>query len=237
MARNPRYWPQEALFFCARIVRPTCSRGLRKENMRARYQLGSVRREARKRGPAVWVFRWRELDASGETVRRKTVVGSVTRFRTKAAALQACESLRSTINKETRTPQTMAELVTHYQKKEMSEDSSKAYSTRTAYSVYLRNWIVPVWGGYSLSDVRTVAVEDWLHTLTLAPGSRAKIRNLMSTLFNHAMRYEWTDRNPISLVRQSAKRERTPDVLTAEEIRALVSELNGPYYVMTFLAA
>ena len=120
----------------------------------------------------------------------------------------------------------------------MSLDSDKSFSTRTAYAVYLRNWIVPVWGENSLSDVRTVAVEDWLHTLPLANGSRAKIRNLMSTLFNHAIRYEWTERNPIRMVRQSAKRERTPDVLTVEEIRALLAELgSGPYYVMTFVAA
>jgi integrase len=80
-------------------------------------------------------------------------------------------------------------------------------------------------------------VEDWLRTLPLANGSRAKIRNLMSALFNHAMRHEWTDRNPIRLVRQSAKRERTPDVLTAEEIGKLLTKLDGPYYVMVFLAA
>ena len=49
----------------------------------------------------------------------------------------------------------------------------------------------------------------------------------MSTLFNHAMRYEWTDRNPIRLVRQSAKRLSTPDVLTAEEIGKLLAKLDG----------
>lgn len=92
-------------------------------------------------------------------------------------------------------------------------------------------------GRYSLSDVRTVAVEDWLRSLPMANGSRAKIRNIMSALFNHAMRYEWADRNPIRLVRQSAKREVTPEVLTAEEIKSLLSELDGPYFMMTFLAS
>ncbi len=203
---------------------------------RARYQNGSIKREKRKHGPAVWTFRWRESTPDGST-RRKAVIGTVEQYRTKADAWKACETLRSTINRETGTPRTIAELVTHYRTKEMSEESGKAYSTRTAYAVWLRNWIVPVWGEHSLSDVRTVAVEDWLHTLPLANGSRAKIRNLMSALFNHAMRYEWTDRNPIRLVRQSAKRERTPDVLTAEEIKALLAELDGPYYVMAFLAA
>jgi site-specific recombinase XerD len=64
---------------------------------------------------------------------------------------------------------------------------------------------------------------------SLAPGTKAKLRNIMSTIFNHAIRSEWIERNPICLVRQSAKRLRAPDVLTAEEIRALLSKLEPPY--------
>jgi integrase len=204
---------------------------------RERYQNGSIRREKRKHGAAVWTLRWRETDAHGHTIRRKEIIGTVEEHPTKASARKACEFRRSTINRETRTPRTIAELVTHYREKEMTETSNKSFSTRTAYEMYLKNWIVPKWGEFSLSDVWTVAVEDWLRTLTLANGSKAKIRNLMSALFHHAMRYEWADRNPIRLVRQSAKRERTPDVLTAGEIKELLSKLDGPYYVMAFLAA
>ena len=50
----------------------------------------------------------------------------------------------------------------------------------------------------------------------------------MHTFNNHAMRYEWMDKNPLSLVRQSAKRERMPDVLTAAEISILLAELREP---------
>lgn len=199
--------------------------------MSGRYKQGCLYREKRKSGPDVWVFRYRDGQSN-----RKQIIGSVEELKHKAA-MQVCESIRVNINKNTRTPRTIGELVEHYRQKEMSDDSGKSFSTRKAYDMYLRNWIVPVWGARSLSDVRTVAVEDWLRSLRLANGSKAKVRNLMSTLFNHAMRYEWTDRNPIRLVRQSAKRERSPDVLTAEEIRALLAELDGPYYVMTFLAA
>jgi len=53
-------------------------------------------------------------------------------------------------------------------------------------------------------------------------------RNLMSALFSHAIRWEWTERNPIKSVRQSAKRMRTPDVLTPDEIMALLKELPEP---------
>lgn len=47
----------------------------------------------------------------------------------------------------------------------------------------------------------------------------------MSALFHHAMRYEWVGSNPIKLVRQSAKRERIPDVLELSEIQLLLSKL------------
>jgi integrase len=205
-------------------------------NTRAGYQHGSLRKETRKQGPAVWTLRWREVK-NKSTIRRKVLVGTVVKYPTRAAAWKACESQRLNINTGTGTPRTMADLVTHYKQKEMSEDGTKSFATRKAYGFYLDGWIVPQWGEHSLSDIHTVAVEGWLKTVPLAPGSRAKIRNLMSTLFNHAMRYEWTEKNPIRLVRQSAKRLSTPDVLTAEEIGQILARLSGVYQVMTFLAA
>ena len=39
------------------------------------------------------------------------------------------------------------------------------------------------------------------------------------------------------MVRQSAKRDRTPEVLTADELKALLAELAGVYRVMVFVAA
>jgi integrase len=191
-------------------------------------------KERRKAGPDVWVFRYRD----GE-VNRKVNIGTAEQYRTRSAASKAVEELRGKINRETRSPRTVAELVSHYREREMTEERGKSFSTRKAYAVYLRNWIEPAWGEHLLSDVRTIAVKDWLHGLSLSNGSKAKIRNLMSALFTHGIRYEWIERNPIRFVRQSAKRERVPDVLTAEEIKALLAELelDGPYYPMTFLAA
>ena len=81
-----------------------------------------------------------------------------------------------------------------------------------------------------------MAVESWLGTLPLANGSRAKVRNIMSALYSHAMRWEFFDKNPITLVRQSAKRGRVPDVLTVAELKALLAELTGVYRVMVFVA-
>ena len=58
----------------------------------------------------------------------------------------------------------------------------------------------------------------------------------MSALFNHAMRNEWTDRNPITKVRTSAKRLRETDILTPAEFAALLPELKVRERTMVVLA-
>jgi len=179
-------------------------------------------------GPDIWVFRWRD-----GTVNRKQQIGTVEKFPTKTKAFKACELLRANINREARSPHTVAELVDHYTKHELP---TKTPYTAEVYAGYLKTWILPKWAKHSLFDIRTVAVEAWLGTLPLANGTRAKLRNLMHALFNHAMRWEFFDRNPITLVRQSTKRERVPDVLTAEEICKLLSELQEPWRTALYVA-
>jgi integrase len=101
---------------------------------RDRYQNGSIRREARKHGAAVWTLRWRETDAQGHSIRRKEIIGTVEEYPTKASAQKACAFLRSTINRETRTPHTIAELVTHYTEKELP---TKTPYTQEVYEGYI----------------------------------------------------------------------------------------------------
>src|SRR5437016_3840539 len=87
-------------------------------SMSRRFQNGCLFREKRKSGPDVWVFRYRDADTN-----RKQIVGSVDELRTKSAAMRACELIRVNINRDTRSPRTVAELVAHYQEKELPEDS------------------------------------------------------------------------------------------------------------------
>jgi integrase len=58
----------------------------------------------------------------------------------------------------------------------------------------------------------------------------------MSAVFNHAIRHEWMDRNPITKVRTSAKRLREPDVLSPAEIASLLAELDLRERTMVMLA-
>jgi integrase len=191
-----------------------------------------VQREKRRSGPDVWVYRWYEVGSDGASKYRKAIVGTVLTFPTEVAALKAAHALRIDANQQTpqteRGPSTIAELVAHYRLKELSGDSNgrKAFSTRDGYECYLDNWILPRWQNHKLNQVKPVAVEAWLDSIKRARGTKAKIRNIMSAVFNHAMRYEWLDANPIKLVRQSAKRERTPDVLELAELQLLLSNLD-----------
>jgi integrase len=101
----------------------------------------------------------------------------------------------------------------------------------------LTRWVRPHWQKYQLAEVRTIQVESWLRGLPLAKSSCAKIRNLMSVLFNHACRYELFDRNPIYLVRQSAKRRTPPAILVPAEIKALIDGLALRERTLVLLAA
>jgi integrase len=56
----------------------------------------------------------------------------------------------------------------------------------------------------------------------------------MHAIFVHAMRWEFFSRNPIALVRQSAKR--VPDVLTIEEVGKLLLELRKPWRTAIYVA-
>jgi integrase len=73
--------------------------------------------------------------------------------------------------------------------------------------------------------------------LPLANATKAKIRNTMHVIFAHAGRHEWIATNPMTLVRQSAKREKLPDVLELDELRKLLAELENPERALVFLTA
>jgi integrase len=218
---------------------------------RTRYQHGSVEREERKKGPAVWVYRWWEENINGKLVHRKVQVGDVKRYPTESAAHAAADALRLTINNRCdhrnlrRT--TINTLWEHYSQEELP---LKALSTQDAYIMYAKNWIVPRWGNLPLEQVKTVEVERWLRATGVADGTKAKIKCVMSALFSHAVRWEFCGHNPISSgipvgtggkrgpstgVRISAKRQRSPLVLSPEQVKFGLAELEFRDQLLVFL--
>src|SRR6516165_2520954 len=205
-------------------------------------QQGSLIRSGRKRGPDVWQFRWADRGACGKRIYRKRVIGTVYQYPEADSARKAVTGLLREISpnplQRSSLPMTISELCDHFVQRELTNDNTwRSYSTKKAYKAYLKRWIVPHWGTAPLSEVRTMGVESWLRRLPLAKSSCAKIRGLLSVLFNHACRYEFFDRNPIRLVRQGAKRRSTPSVLTPAEIKGLLSGLGLRERVLVLVAA
>ena len=208
---------------------------------RTRFQHGCLQLAERKRGQRAWEYRWYEPLADGSRRRRSLVVGSLEQYPNEAAAKRAVASLLVNINAESPRfglePVSVRTLIEHYQKKELHEASGKTFATCETYKGYFRKWILLRWGDYRLKDVKSVAVEEWLRSLDLSNGSKAKIRNIMHAVFNHAVRWEWYDRNPITHVRQSAKRMQVPAVLTIDEIEELLLNLEEPTHTAVLIAA
>ena len=94
----------------------------------------------------------------------------------------------------------------------------KTHSTKLDYRGYLHKWIIPRWGGHTLTRIRAGEIELWRRSKPLASSTCAKIRNVMSVLFNHGMRNELLDRNPVKWVRKSAKRRKISAVLEIEQL-------------------
>ena len=205
-------------------------------------QQGSLIRSGRKRGPDVWQFRWADRGPYQKRIYRKRVIGTVCQYPDADSARKAVMGLLREISpnplQRSSLPMTIAELCNHFVQRELTNENTwRSYSTKKAYKAYLKGWIIPHWGTAPLSEVRTTEVESWLRRLPLAKSSCAKIRGLLSVLFNHACRYEFFDRNPIRLVRQGAKRGSTPSVLTPAEIKVLLNGLDLRERALVLVAA
>jgi integrase len=187
------------------------------------YGSGFLSRLKRVNGDVI-AYRWYQ-DGKG----KKRILGLASKLKTEAAAWKEVERLG--LDKRD-CPETVNELAQHWLEK---ESSRRAYSTMATNKAYLNNWILPAWGSRLVNEVKAVAVESWLGDLELAPGSKKKIRDIMHLLYEHGIRYEFLERNPISKVRQGGKRLATPSRLDAIQLRRLIAALPKRERLMVLL--
>ena len=239
-------------------------------NNRTSYQEGHIERVHRAKGPDRWVYRWwGPLGPNGTRIHRSKIIGTVTRLPTLAKAKQAVENFRSEINaaeEKTLAVMTVGEAWAHFQANELRDPNvDRSPTTIQSYLDYFKAHIIPKWGCVPLDEIKSVAVERWLRSLTkapaplsktatgrtspttlkvqhpvpLAPASKAKIRNHMSALFSHCIRHElYTKLNPIAPVRQSAVRQRDPEILTLDEMRSIINNIKpGAIKMMVAVAS
>jgi integrase len=185
----------------------------------------------------VWEFRFYETNTNGLRNRKSITVGTTSEYPSESAARKSAvvQGILLRINNESRALLTdFGAVIARYEQEEMPE----RYSTSAAYKSYLKNYIRPRWEGSTIDAIKTIAVEDWLKRLKLAPKSKSHIRSLMHTLFQCAQRWELTDRNPITLVRVrgGSKRCEPPRELSPQQFCALASHVVEPYQTQIWIA-
>jgi integrase len=220
---------------------------------RHRYQFGSIRKVARKKGPPAWEFRYRE-HRDWRTY-QKQVTLSAARYATRTQVLQAVAPLLVPLNTEPRPIEPpepcFGALIDRFIQQENllairaqapgpTDSEGLQYSTACSYLSMLERHIRPRWGPELISRVRAMQVQEWLSPLLAAPRYKGKIKALMHRLFEKAMLWEMIglERNPMTLVevRGISKRRKKPFILALEQYFALLGHLSEPYRTMVAVA-
>jgi len=204
---------------------------------RTRYQFGWLELRKRRRGPNVWIWRYRSTNSEGNREKDSVIIGNTRQYPTKALAWKAAEGLRLTLDRVKHSAQvTFGALADRY----MLEKIPERYVTASKYRSWITHHIKPQWGDYPIAKVKPVVVEEWISGLDLAPKSKGHIRSMMHILFQWAMKWELIDFqiNPMSLVhvKGSSKRLREPVTLTAEQFHHLLEFVVEPFRTMCVVA-
>jgi integrase len=202
-----------------------------------RYNRGMLRKEKRAIG-MVWVFRWSE-EVDGRRRQHKELIGTTTKFPTEAVAQREADRLRCRLNENKQCLSlkniTFGQLINHYFDHELPR---LAKSSQKANRLYVKLWIEPAWFGHTANSIRTMQIQEWLDGIQRPDGTKLKIKNVLSTIFSHGVRWELVDRNPVcgqggtpgrrgasTGVRQSSRISIVRVILPPNVVRQTLSEL------------
>ncbi|MHB1938502.1 MAG: tyrosine-type recombinase/integrase [Acidobacteriaceae bacterium] len=220
---------------------------------RERFQNGSLRRVPRKTGPDVWEFRFRDHSKPGLPMRQITL--STVEYQTETAARRALQALLLKINGSEayiaqRSPTfgtVLDKFITDEHLKEIKaqrpgetvEDGLK-FSTTVGYLSVIKVHLRPSWSKVLLTDIKPLAVQEWLKQLNLSPKTKQNIKAAFHRMLELAMLWELlpAQRNPLSLVeiKGGTRRKRKKVILTPEQFQQLCTLLEEPYLTMIIIA-
>lgn len=221
---------------------------------RQAYQQGSLRKVKRKKGPAVWEYRYRDTSEQGRPQRQITL--STADFPTEAAAWRHLEAVVWKLNAGTIEGVTnqltfgavcdlfiaeeRLDVIASLKSGEPNTVGELRVSTARGYLQIINNRIRPKWGDKKLNEVKPAEVAEWLKQMHGSSLTKAHIKAVMSRLFKKAMLWELMDVqiNPMSLVevRGVSKRRKRPLLLTLDQSVAVRESLPEPYRTMVLLA-
>lgn len=125
------------------------------------------------------------------------------------------------------------EVAKMYEEGYLGREHQISKPTRTKELFYLHEYLVPHWGKFRLIEIKSKAVEDWLHTTFDAWWTMHGVRAIMSRIFYYAEGHGlWEEgkRSPASKAKLGKKRhtyERR--ILSFDETARVLARLEEPY--------
>jgi hypothetical protein len=202
-----------------------------------RYNKGMLHKEKRAVG-TVWVFRWSE-EINGQRRQHKEVIGTAKQFPTEALANREADRFRFRLNEHKQSLNfksiRFGQLINHYLDHELPR---LAKSARNGNKSYIKNWIEPAWHDHVAARMKTMQIQEWLDKIVRPDGTKLKIKNVLSAIFSHGVRWELVERNPVcgqggspgqrgasTGVRQSNRVSITRVVLPPDVVRQTLEQL------------
>ena len=221
---------------------------------RERFQNGSLRRVPRKTGPDVWEFRFRDHSKPGLPMRQMTL--STLQYPTETAARRALQAQLLGINGNEsyiaqRSPTfgiVLDKFIVEERLKEIMArrpgefvDDGLKFSTTTGYLSVIKQHLRPTWGTVQLTDIKPLAVQEWLKQIDLSRKTRQNIKAVFHRMIELAMLWGLTpaQRNPLSLVEikgGSSRPRRKKMILTPEQFQQICEKLDEPFRTMVVIA-
>src|SRR5438067_1947369 len=164
---------------------------------RQRFQEGCVFKRGSKR--KVWVARWYEwvIGKDGRLIRayRSEVLGAVAEM-TKGQAKEKLAARFHDIQKKNQTQITFSQFVEQWWKPAFLP--AYKVSTKQQYELALKNYLIPRFGSYRLTDISKAEVQTFLGRLLekLAPDSVHGMHRCLRRILTSAVEWKYLQENP-----------------------------------------
>jgi integrase len=212
------------------------------KDRRESYQQGTVRRVKRKRGPDVWVFRYRRYMEDGTIQRVAVQLADVIECPSKASAKKKAEDMSRKIN-EQKVCVYFRDLAKKYDEEVIAHERPHFAQTKRSNMKYLK----ARWGDERLDEIARIPmhIENWLNGLQslahpdqdLSKQTRAHVRNLMHHMMQCADKWGMIKGNPVSVVRVTKGERMKPRKFTvsAKLYNALMNDDKLEHHVKVMI--
>jgi len=214
----------------------------------ARYQRGWLRVVERKQGRR-WQLRYNTVDpANGKKKERTTIIGSLADFPTESACWREVD--RQRLNEQINQPRSgdklrFRQIADFYLNHKVFGEL--AHTTQYLHKHVINDYLVARWVDEFALELRGLAVEEWLHSLSKDEGGElegptlGKIKQVLMVVLRHAEKYGHLPTgfatelgNQISI---SPSSDYEAVILTPEQTMTILSYMRQPERTLTLLTA